>query len=142
MTDHDYEFELIELNEDPHYVEPKKKNVDAIPVIEIAEAILFGPTLDILYLFAENDEHQLYKAAIVQAFVDADQREGTKSTTYRATVDIAVAKLEGARFLSSYKAGQKEMYFLTDYGKKACSLLESIFIKNPDIKRGTMLINF
>lgn len=135
----------IELDHNGNIIQ-EPKNYNSVPVQELAEGILSGPTLDILYLFgeryAENINDNLYKAAIVQAFVDADQREGTKPTTYRATVDIAIAKLEGARFISKFQAGQKDMYYLTEYGKTACALLQDIYMKNPEIKRGTILINF
>ena len=112
---------------------------NSVPISEIAETILEGTVLDVFFIIGQHEN--IYKSSIIQKFIESDERANSKHSTYRSIVDIAIAKIEGARFISSFKSGQKDLYYLTPYGKTAGKMLPELFEHKPEIKRNSILVD-
>lgn len=96
-----------------------------------------GTILDIFFVIQE--EQNIFKSEIVRKFIENDPDPEAKFTKYRSLVDIGIAKLEGALFIDCWKEGNKEKYYLTDYGTEAAYCIGGLIEKTPNILFGSKI---
>ncbi|RCW41637.1 hypothetical protein [Paenibacillus prosopidis] len=108
-----------------------------IEIQAICRKILRNTVLDIFYLIME--EKDITKSDIAHRFAQHDPDLDAKVTKYRGTVDVGIAKLEGAMFIDHWEQGQSNHYYLTTYGKQAMSIMEHLIIEDPLILNGSKI---
>lgn len=102
-----------------------------ISIEEICQTIMKGITLDIYYLIM-GDENGIFKSEIMREFAKYDETSSGYQK-YRNKVDIGIAVLEATRLIESKTLGNKDYYFLTDYGVQAKSVVSEMLEQNEDV---------
>lgn len=104
-----------------------------IPVRDICITLLKQEVLDIFYLIHQHP-NKLSQVDIKQIFANHDPDPEAKITKYRSKIETGIACLKAVLFIDSWRQGQAERYFLTDYGKEAFDILAQLFEEDPDRK--------
>lgn len=110
----------------------------SVPISEICDKHLRGIVLDVFWCLTEYGN--VNKRMITDIFMEHDKRENTKKTSYRTVLDIAIAKLDAAMFIDSYEDGNKDIYFLTEYGKIAQKYVTEMLDNDPTRMRGSIIL--
>lgn len=105
-----------------------------IPIRAICTSLLKQEVLDIFYLIEQRPN--LSQAEIKQIFAEYDHPD-TKTTKYRTKIEIGIACLKAVLFIDSWRQGQSERYFLSEYGKEAYAILGELFEEDTE---GKMLL--
>ncbi|SGI74448.1 hypothetical protein [Mycobacterium tuberculosis] len=110
----------------------------SVPISEICNKHLKGIVLDVFWCLTEYGH--VNKKMITDIFMQHDRRENTKKTSYRTVLDIAIAKLDAAMLIDSYEDGNKDIYFLTEYGKIAAEYVYDLIENDPTRMRGSIIV--
>lgn len=108
-----------------------------IPIEELCRNIMKGTVLDIFFLIQKFD--YIFKSEILRKFVEYDEDPKCSPAKYRLIMDVGIAKLEGAGFISFFKEGNKERYYLTPYGKVAGDIVPDLVDEDPSILYGSKI---
>lgn len=110
-----------------------------IEIEEICRKIFRETVLDIFYLIMETKD--ISKTELAQRY--SGIQEG-KTQKFRFAINEAIAKLEGALFIDSWKdstPGAPSRYYLTAHGEVAREILEQMYEEDPRIVKGTRIIS-
>ncbi|ERI07300.1 hypothetical protein [Aneurinibacillus aneurinilyticus] len=94
--------------------------------------------LDVLYLIARSKDG-ISKIDILREYQTACNVK-LSSQKYRFAIDEAIAKMVGTTFISSYREGTSEKYFLTDNGVKAVDYMGDFLEKNSELLRACRIM--
>lgn len=112
------------------------------PVIEveaICKKVLKNMAMDIFFIVM--NEKELSKKEIYARYKESTGDRSPSSQKARFKIDEALAMLEGAMLIDSWREGTFKRYFLTSYGEEARKILFVMFEKDPGILRGTKIVS-
>lgn len=123
------------------------KESSSVPVKEICDRIFHGLVLDVFYLIYRKQP--VSKSALINIIQEkangkTSNDANIKSQSFRTQIDRALATLEGALFVRSFKGNTKgapTMYVLSSYGEIAQEYLKEIFeTENKESLYGSVIV--
>jgi hypothetical protein len=94
--------------------------------------------LDVLYLITQA-ENGISKIDILREYQSCFNIT-PGSQKYRPAIEEAIATLVGTTFVSYYKEGTANKYFLTENGELAAAYMGEFLQKNPDLLKTSKII--